>query len=212
MSKNYMMQIEIKLMNDLVLITVKSIVKKQRKPQRENPEKGKQASKKAYSTNPEKGKQASKKAYSEKPEKAKQASKEAYNKNPKKAKESFKRAYKINAENLKEASRNAHKSNPAKAKRPQRWHMQVVLINFKKPLNNDIQVKRRKYAKKKRMLQPPKDSLVKEYVNTFANIFIQNPEIKLYLTMKFNKKFKSYVLKLNTSKKAKLACSKKIDT
>ena len=44
------------------------------------------------------------------------------------------------------------------------------------------------------------------YINTFANIFIHNPEIKLYLTMKFNKKFKSYAFKLSTSKKAKLAC------
>ena len=144
-----------------------------------NCDKAKKASKAAYKSNPEKAKEASKAAYRSNPEKAKEASKAAYRSNPLKAKEASKTAYKTNPGELKKAFKKRYSQNKVEI----------------------CKEKRDKY-----LLQPPKDCLIKQYVTNFANSFLSNPEIKLYLTMKFNQKLTSYAMKLSTSQKAKVAC------
>ena len=159
-----------------------------------NPEKAKEASKLAYQANPEKAKEASKLAYQTNPEKAQEASKLAYQTNPEKAKEASKLAYLTNPEKAKESSKSSYKANPEKGKvaSKQRYSKQKIEIC--------------KSRKDKYLLKPPKNILLREYVNSLTKKLLANPEHKLYLTMQFYKQFSVYAATLPRNQKVKVAC------
>ena len=86
--------------------------------------------------------------------------------------------------------------------------MKPTKINSKK-FQTKVLKNRAKICQEKRdkyLLQPPKNSIIKGYVANFVKRFLSNLEIKLYLTMIFNKKLKLYAMKLSLSQKVKVAC------
>lgn len=125
--------------------------------------------------------------------KPKKASKLAYKTNPEKAKEASKLAYKATPEKVKEASKSAYKANLYKAREASKKYYVE---------------KKAKICKSRRdryVMHSPKDSLIKQYVNGLTRRFLSNPEIKLFLTMQFNRQMQVYAKALSSSHKAKMA-------
>ena len=58
--------------------------------------------------------------------------------------------------------------------------------------------------RKECVLRAPKEGLVKSYVEGLLNEFMRNPEVKLSLTLKLCKQFKSYTEKLSNKLKSNL--------
>ena len=87
----------------------------------ENPTKKKEASRKAsrksYSENPTNKKEALHKSYSENPNKKKEASRKSYSENPDKKKEASRKSYSENPDKKKEASRKSYAANPDKKRK-----------------------------------------------------------------------------------------------
>ena len=55
-------------------------------------------------------------------------------------------------------------------------------------------------------LRAPNEGLIKSYVEGLLDEFMYNPEVKLCLTLKLCKQFRTYTEKLSNKMKAKTAC------
>ena len=118
----------------------------------------------------------------------------AYVKNPEKKKEAMKKAYANDPEKFKEASKVSYAQSFEKRKEEFRDY-------YAEHREDICSVKRDKYV-----LCHPKEGLIKAYAEGLLNKLLCNAEIKLCLTMKLNKLFKSYTKTLTNKMKSKLAC------
>lgn len=161
----------------------KSFLKSQKMFMLNNPEKFKEASKKAYADNPEKFKDASKKAYTNNLKKFKDASKKLtpiIQKNLKMLQRKLTPT--IRKSRFKEFSKITYDANPGTKKETSKKAYKENSQKHKEAFKNNCCEYREEICNKKReeyVLCAPNESFVKSCVEGLLGEFMRNPEVKL---------------------------------